>query len=592
MKKSFNKAVSILLVIIMVFSCVPVAMAANFSGSWYTTYPDRITWSYVDGKLTYSGKGAIKDPDLLINTDVYDVVTVELTNSTSIPSYTFFDCTTLETVKFWTDTVTEIGVSAFSGCTSLKSINLPNSITTIENDTFYNCPALKNIKIPSSVTRINSYAFSFAGLTSISIPASVEYIDETAFSTCLSLSRITVDNNNLNYFADGSALFNKDGTRLINYASNSTAKEYTVPDNVNTIGSQSFRYLKNLTEIVLPISVTTIEDSAFFESSSLSKITIPYNVTSIGENLFTYKIGNNLLTYKDNITIYGYSDTYAEKYANENEIDFVSLCTHNYTETITENATCVATGTKTLNCSDCGYEFTETIPVSETHSFTDYLSDNNATCSEDGTKTAKCDNCEATDTITDEGSATGHSFTNYVSDNNATCLVDGTKTAKCNNCEVTEKITDEGSATGHSFTNYVSDNNAKCLEDGTKTAKCDNCEVTDTVLDIDSALEHSYELKNIYKPDCNTDGYGVYVCENCEDSYYDYENYKATNHEDKNGDGICDECTANVEKESGKKDCSCMCHSTGLMKIIYKILRFFWKLFKINKVCGCGIAHY
>ena len=48
-----------------------------------------------------------------------------------------------------------------------------------------------------------------------------------------------------------------------------------------------------------------------------------------------------------------------------------------------------------------------------THSFTDYVSDNNATCTEDGTKTAKCDNgCGATDTVTDEGSATGHNWAN------------------------------------------------------------------------------------------------------------------------------------------------------------------------------------
>ena len=44
--------------------------------------------------------------------------------------------------------------------------------------------------------------------------------------------------------------------------------------------------------------------------------------------------------------------------------------------------------------------------------------------------------------------------------------------------------------------------------------------------------------------------------------------------------------------EDPSKDCSCNCHKTGIMGIIWKILRFFYKLFRINPVCACGIAHY
>ncbi len=41
-----------------------------------------------------------------------------------------------------------------------------------------------------------------------------------------------------------------------------------------------------------------------------------------------------------------------------------------------------------------------------------------------------------------------------------------------------------------------------------------------------------------------------------------------------------------------EKDCSCNCHKSGFLAFIWKILRFFYKLFKINPVCSCGIAHY
>lgn len=38
--------------------------------------------------------------------------------------------------------------------------------------------------------------------------------------------------------------------------------------------------------------------------------------------------------------------------------------------------------------------------------------------------------------------------------------------------------------------------------------------------------------------------------------------------------------------------CSCGCHKEGFMGMLYKIVIFFWRLFKINPVCSCGVAHY
>ena len=63
-------------------------------------------------------------------------------------------------------------------------------------------------------------------------------------------------------------------------------------------------------------------------------------------------------------------------------------------------------------------------------------------------------------------------------------------------------------------------------------------------------------------------------------------------HEDANNNGKCDTCNATV-KNDASDSCGCACHKeSGFMKFIYKILRFFWKLFKINKTCGCGYTHY
>lgn len=55
--------------------------------------------------------------------------------------------------------VTRINYNAFSGCSSLSSINLPNTSTTIGGMAFDGCRALKTIELPDSVTKIGANAF-------------------------------------------------------------------------------------------------------------------------------------------------------------------------------------------------------------------------------------------------------------------------------------------------------------------------------------------------------------------------------------------------------------------------------------------------
>ena len=101
-----------------------------------------------------------------------------------IPSSITYDETTYS--------VTSIGGSAFSLCTGLTSITIPNSVTSIGGGAFDGCTGLTSVTIPNSVTSIGDWAFSrCTGLTSVTIPNSVTSIGRGAFFGCTGLTSIT-----------------------------------------------------------------------------------------------------------------------------------------------------------------------------------------------------------------------------------------------------------------------------------------------------------------------------------------------------------------------------------------------------------------
>ena len=169
---------------------------------------------------------------------------------------------------------------AFTGCESLKNIEIPNSVTSIGMCAFYGCSSLPNIVIPTSVTNISDAAFfECTGLTSIDLPGSLTIISEYLFDRCSNLTSVTIGSG------------------------------------VTTISTCAFYQCGALTNITIPDSVTSIDQLAFCECSSLTSIAIPETVTSISYSAFYASALD---------TIYGKTGSYAETYANENGISFVA----------------------------------------------------------------------------------------------------------------------------------------------------------------------------------------------------------------------------------------------------------------------------
>ena len=160
--------------------------------------------------------------------------------------------------------VTSIGRFAFDYCTNLTSITITDSVTSIGYGAFEYCTGLRSVTIPNSVTSIGY----------------------NAFGGCEKLQNIEVGDGN-KYFSDiEGVLFNKDKTTILCYPAGKTAKTYTIPDSVISIGDGAFEYCENLTSVSLGNSVTSIYYSAFRHCDSLTSITIPNSVTYIGYESF------------------------------------------------------------------------------------------------------------------------------------------------------------------------------------------------------------------------------------------------------------------------------------------------------------------
>ena len=201
---------------------------------------------------------------------------------TSIGDGAFSECHSLKSINI-PDSVTRIGYSAFKSCGGLTSISIPPSVTTIEDGTFLGCHSLRNINIPDTVTRIGRSAFEDCdSLTSINIPPSLTTIEDGTFLCCHSLRNINI------------------------------------PDTVTSIENYAFSECNSLKNINIPNGVTWIGDSAFFYCNSLISITIPSSVIAIGINPFcgchadlkneskAFIYEHNVLFNKDKTTIISY----------------------------------------------------------------------------------------------------------------------------------------------------------------------------------------------------------------------------------------------------------------------------------------------
>jgi len=175
--------------------------------------------------------------------------------------------------------VTGIENGAFEECSQLTKVSIPSTVTYIGSDAFYECRNLTDIgELPTGLQSIGSYAFESTSISSVTIPASVKSIDAAPFYGCVNLTELTVEEGNEYFCAIDNVLFNKDTTKLIQYAAGLKAESYIIPESVEKIGYYAFSDCKSLVDVTLPSSLTEIGTGAFYYDTLLASITIPATV--------------------------------------------------------------------------------------------------------------------------------------------------------------------------------------------------------------------------------------------------------------------------------------------------------------------------
>ena len=284
------------------------------------TCGDNLTW-VLDGKgaLTISGTGAMSDYD-----------------SWKTAPWIEFESRINKVI--FNDGITRIGDRAFIGCTSLVSVNIPDSVKDIGYCAFYGCGNLTSVVIPDSVTSIEAGTFKHcSNLKSVSIGRGVKSIGSEVFSNCVNLTEVyynAKDAEDLEYKSDAFYYAGESGDELSVIIGDDVEivpgylfeggriKSLYIGKNVKSISGTAFSGCYNVSElyynaksisdsnenssvfstlairseklnVVFGDSVERIPSYMFNRCSHLTSITITDSVTSIGENAFS---DNSLIT--------------------------------------------------------------------------------------------------------------------------------------------------------------------------------------------------------------------------------------------------------------------------------------------------------
>ena len=224
-----------------------------------------------------------------------NITTLTATGNYYIPSMAFTNCTALQSITL-PEGLTDIGSSAFAFCSGLSSITLPEGLTDISSGAFTNCSSLSSITLPATLTSLGDDVFlNCTGLTKVTFlgtnPSAITF-NLNIFNNCSALTSIYVPKGTVATYK--TALTNAGYGSLVNLVSEPPT--YTITLNLSLNGSATV----NGTNYTAP--------RTFSEGEDITIIFTPASDYEIGN--ISISGGGGLLTGGNTYTISGISDNY------------------------------------------------------------------------------------------------------------------------------------------------------------------------------------------------------------------------------------------------------------------------------------------
>ncbi len=551
-----------------------------------------------------------------------------------IGQFAFSNCITLSEINI-PDSVTSIGYEAFSGCSSLTAINIPPNLEYIEEAAFDRCTSLSTVYIEDIDAWCN---IDFADISSspLVVAAAINSSYCPLYLNNEPVTEITVSS------VKGTAI--KDFALCYCFS----LMKANIQEGIYTIGKYAFMGCAAMSSISLSSDVKVIEDDAFNYCFSLKNVY--YSGTEEEWNAIAIGINNDYLlnatihfnstgecdhvestfTQEESCTVNGYTITLCDLCGEQLAFEIIPAA-HAWGEWIeTKTATCVQIGEETRTCGRCDETETRETALGDHDYNEEWTIDTDSTCSQEGSQSRHCKNCSATiDPKPVEKKE--HTFGEWYVVTEPTMLADGKKERKCSSCLSTEEETiakllykeyiNEQNGIGVGVTKEAyggSDITVEIEEvfDGSQflTNNYGKFRTWDikTYLNGEQAqplvpvyiripLPADYNASQIFVYHVNSmtgrtelleseviDGYICFYTDSFSRFIIVDESSIITTPDPE--DPI--EPDVPDEPEDPANDCSHMCHKSGIMGIFWKIIRFFQKLFGMNPVCECGVAHY
>ena len=287
-----KRLISLLVAVCMMITMLPLSAVTAFAEDTSSSTGGTAS----DGTDTYKYEYTVNDGNATItkflgpvgsaNPNFYDIkIPSELGGHpvTGLGEYSFaanpYDghqgnplCSKIRSVTI-PQSVTSIGDRAFDGCSALTTLSLGEKIKTIGNYAFENCTSLTGVTIPQSVTSIGYYAFEgCTHLNPLTIKGPITSMGNYAFAGSTYLTSLTLydDIQTIGNFA---------------FLGSTSLKTVTLPKNLTSIGEYAFANCSELESITIPEKVKTINPKTFADCSKLEYIILPAGLTTFDDSL-------------------------------------------------------------------------------------------------------------------------------------------------------------------------------------------------------------------------------------------------------------------------------------------------------------------